>query len=119
MENKNELLDEEFGEIQESDDTDWKTETYKLREKAIKQREKTKELRNSLKEHEAKIAELQSSKKETKSDNKLLERLDKMALQVAGINEADEVELFGKWKDQTGREADDIVGNSIFKKELE
>ena len=35
------------------------------------------------------------------------------------INEADEVELFGKWKEQTGRKADDIVGNSIFKKEIE
>ena len=42
-----------------------------------------------------------------------------MALQVAGIKEADEVELYTKWKDQTGREADDIVGNDIFKKELE
>ena len=54
-----------------------------------------------------------------KSDDKLLERLDKMSLQVAGIKEADEVELFDKWKEQTGREADDIVGNDIFKKELE
>ena len=54
-----------------------------------------------------------------KSDDKLLERLDKMALQVAGITEADEVELFNNWKEQTGREADQIVGNSIFKKEIE
>ena len=57
--------------------------------------------------------------KETKSDPMLLERLDKMALQVAGITETDEVELFNKWKEQTSREADDIVGNSIFTKELE
>ena len=65
------------------------------------------------------IKEKPKAEKPGKSDDKLLERLDKMALQVAGINEADEVELFGKWKEQTGREADDIVGNSIFKKELE
>ena len=58
-------------------------------------------------------------KKSDKSDDKLLERLDKMALQVAGITEADEVELFNKWKTDTEREADEIVGNSIFKKELE
>ena len=57
--------------------------------------------------------------KSGKSDDKLIERLDKMALQVAGINEADEVELVDKWKTETSREADDIVGNSIFKKELE
>lgn len=55
----------------------------------------------------------------THSDNKLVERLDKMALQVAGIKESDEVELFNKWKTETGREADVIVGNDIFKKELE
>ena len=42
-----------------------------------------------------------------------------MALKVSGITEADEVELFNNWKEQTAREADDIVGNVIFKKELE
>ena len=55
---------------------------------------------------------------ETKPDNKLLERLDKMALSVAGITASDEVELFNKWKEQTGREADDVVGNKIFQAEL-
>ena len=55
---------------------------------------------------------------ETKPDNKLLERLDKMALSVAGITADDEVELFNKWKEQTGREADDVVGNKIFQAEL-
>ena len=113
-------LDESFDEIEESDDTDWKSETIKLREKAIRQREKTKTLRDSLKEQEAKLAELaKPDEKKTKSDDKLLERLDKMALQVAGITEDDEVELFNKWKTETGREADNIVGNSIFKQELE
>lgn len=63
--------------------------------------------------------ETKSKETPEKPDDKLLERLDKMALQVAGINEADEVELFNKWKEQTGREADDIVGNDIFKKEIE
>src|SRR3990167_2796941 len=63
--------------------------------------------------------EKSEAKKTGKSDDKLLERLDKMALQVAGITEEDEVELFNKWKTETGREADNIVGNSIFKQELE
>ena len=69
------------------------------------------------------LKDLKKAKEETpektKPDDKLLERLDKMALQVAGITEVDEVDLFNKWKKDTGREADDIVGNSIFKKELE
>ena len=114
-----ESKDEEFDELPEADDTDWKSETIKLREKAIRQREKTKELRDSLKEREAKLAEFEKAKPEKKPDDKLLERLDNMALQVAGIIEEDEVELFNKWKTSTGREADEIVGNSIFKQELE
>ena len=113
-------VDESFDEIKEDENTDWKSETIKLREKAIRQREKTKTLRDAIKAHEEKIAEFEkSAKKEEKPDDKLLERLDKMALQVAGITEADEVELYNKWKKDTGREADDIVGSSIFKKELD
>lgn len=56
---------------------------------------------------------------ETKSDDKLGSRLDALALKMAGITEADEKVLFDKWKGETGREADAIVENSIFKKELE
>ena len=65
-----------------------------------------------------KTIEKKSDAKSVKSDDKLLERLDKMALSVAGITAGDEVELFNKWKDQTGREADDVVGNKIFQAEL-
>ena len=122
METKNESLDEDFSEIQESDDTDWKVETSNVREKAIRQREKTKALRKALDERDAKIAELEkpkSEKKAEKSDDELLKRLDKLALKTSGINEADEVELFEKWKTDTGRDSDSIVENNIFKKELE
>lgn len=116
---KNEL-DESFDEIEESDDTDWKSETIKLREKAIRQREKTKELRESLKEREAKLAEFEKSseKKEIKSDETLLKRLDTLALKVSGIQAEDEVELFNKWKTDTGRDAEAVIGSPIFQKEL-
>lgn len=60
----------------------------------------------------------EATPKKTKSDEELLKRLDNMALRVAGITAADEVELFNKWKESTGREADDIVGNKIFQSEL-
>src|SRR3990167_5278962 len=53
-----------------------------------------------------------------KSDDKLLERLDNMAKNMAGITAGAQEELFNKWKTETGREADDIIGNSIFQKEL-
>ena len=59
------------------------------------------------------------AKSSVKSDEELLKRLDKLALKTAGINEADEVELFEKWKTDTGRDSDSIVDNNIFKKELE
>src|SRR3990167_11532426 len=99
----------------QEDSTDWKAEAIKLKEKAIRQREKTKELKTKLAEFEAKPQDKIENKK---SDEKLFERLDKLALKTAGINEADEVELYNKWKEQTGREADEITENRIFQAEL-
>ena len=128
MENDNELLASENENI--SDDVEsLQSELKKLREnnrhlfartkraEGFEQNEDGKWIKVNIKEKsEPKQPEPKEPKK---SDDKLLERLDKMALQVAGITEEDEVELFNKWKEQTGREADDIVGNSIFKQELE
>src|SRR3990167_873452 len=123
MTDPNDKLDENFDEIQESDETDWKSETNKLREKAIRQREKTKTLRDSLKEAEVKLMEFEKSKpsKEEKSkpDEELLKRLDNLALKASGIKEAYEVELFNKWKTDTGRDTEGILDSSIFRAELE
>ena len=58
-------------------------------------------------------------KTESKSDDKLGTRLDTLALKMAGIVKPEEKALFDKWKGETGREADAIVENSIFQKELE
>ena len=115
-----ELPDEEnLDEL--GDETDWKSKAGELqkkyREAGIRNRERTKSLKDKMSAVEKELLELRPSKE--KPDDKLLERLDKMALQVAGIKEADEVELYDKWKEQTGRESDDIVGNEIFVKELE
>ena len=76
--------------------TDWKLKADELqkmhREAGIRNRERTKALRDSKKSLEDRITELEKPKVTAKkSDDKLLERLDKMALQVAGITEADEV----------------------------
>ena len=125
-EKDNEEADDEDTEDENLDDlddsTDWKAKAEELQKKhkesGIRNRERTKTLRDKIAQLE-KLAAPPIKKEERKSDDEMLERLDKMALQVAGINEADEVELFGKWKEQTGRKADDIVGNSIFKKEIE
>ena len=60
-----------------------------------------------------------SEKEPVKSDEELLQRLDKLALKSVGISEKEEIELVEKWKTDTGRTVDDITENSIFKKELE
>lgn len=66
-----------------------------------------------------KAEEKSSSKSEPKLDEKLMERLDKLALRAAGITEADEVELFNKWKGDTNRDSENIIENSTFRKELD
>ena len=101
----------------ESEDVDWKAKAQELKGIAKRRATQLKKAKEALANPPK--PELPVKKDDSKPDDKLLERLDKMALQVAGINEADEVELFNNWKEQTGREADQIVGNSIFKKEIE
>ena len=101
----------------ESEDIDWKAKAQELKGIAKRRATQLKKAKEALANPPK--PELPVKKDDSKPDDKLLERLDKMALQVAGINEADEVELFNNWKEQTAREADDIVGNVIFKKELE
>ena len=121
MSKENEQVDEELEEIEDSDTTDWKTETYKLREKAIRQRDKTKELRSKISEYESKLEEFEKQKPEKgekKSDEEVLKRLEKMALKMSNITADDEVELYERWKQETGRDADSILGNNIFEKEL-
>jgi len=120
-ESEKDVLDED---IEPSNDTtDWEARSKELENKIGRARDSRKSQKDK---YETEIAglkaqlELKNVQPESvKPDDKLLERLDKMALQVVGITEVDEVELFNKWKKDTGREADDIVGNSIFKKELE
>src|SRR3990167_171283 len=120
-ESEKDVLDED---IEPSNDTtDWEARSKELENKIGRARDSRKSQKDK---YETEIAglkaqlELKNVQPESvKPDDKLLERLDKMALQVAGITEVDEVDLFNKWKKDTGREADDIVGNSIFKKELE
>mgnify|MGYP001562350812 CR=1 FL=1 len=100
------------------DTTDFRAKASELQKKhleaGIRNREKTKILRDRI----AELEESDKKKVEKKSDEDLLKRLDTMALRVSGIQAEDEVELFNKWKEQTGRDADAIIGNPIFQKEL-
>ena len=65
------------------------------------------------------IKKVEVKKKESaKPDEEVYKRLDNMALKFAGIEAADELELFTKWKDRTKMEADEVIGEKIFQAQL-
>lgn len=126
MENKNEieikdedLKEDDFSpEELESEDVDWKAKAQEL--KGIAKRRAT-----QLKRAKEALAKPPVSEPPVKTEiskpaeSELLGRIDELALQVAGITEDNEVELYNKWKTDTGRDAKSIVNNSIFKAELQ
>lgn len=129
-ENEIEITDQDTSEEDfskedlESEDFDWKAKALEL--KGISKRRATQlgKAKTKLSQQSEEIEKLTPEEKsepqdKEKSDEVLLKRLDNLALKTAGIKEPEEVELFEKWKEETGREADDIIGNNIFKKELE
>lgn len=59
-----------------------------------------------------------TDKEPIKSDDKLLERVKKMALRIAQIAPGKEEELFDKWEIETKRDPDAILENKIFQAEL-
>ena len=120
------LHQDDFTDAELGDESfDWKAKAQELLGNAKRRATQLKRAKEKFGEYDKELTELRPlkeqkpPKKDDKSDEELLKRLDKLALKTEGINEADEVELFNKWKTETGREADSIVGNSIFKKELE
>ena len=130
MSDELELLDSKnqtIEELSDEDDLDAVKEKYRKLSESQKDVfgknrqlfERTKKAEGELKELKVKAEESSSKVKTEKSDEALLKRLDDLALKTSGISEADEVELVEKWKTDTGREADAIIDNSIFKKELE
>ena len=62
------------------------------------------------------------AKKTDKSDDKLLERFNKLARKTAGVVEDDEVEFFNKWKKDNGYENIDddevVIGKKGFQTEF-
>lgn len=125
-ENKNEGLDSQ-------NQDDLTSDLDSLDESALRERNRhlyarTKKSEGELKELKDKYAGLEKEltklksppeeKKRARSDDELLMRLDNMALKMAGIEADDEKELFERWKKETGRDADSIIGNKIFQGEL-
>ena len=114
-ENDEVVLDDivEIHDDEGNDTTDWKAEA--LKRHGIAKRFKTKFEKSKEEKAEAKL----EPEKKSKPDEELLKRLDNLALKSSGIKEADEVELFNKWKTDTGRDTEGILDSSIFRAELE
>ena len=114
-----EVIEEDLSTL--DDNTDWKAKAQEIeqkrREDGIRSRERTKALKDKIAEFETKPQD----KKDKKSDDTQFDRVNKMAMKMAGLVEADEVEFFEKWKSENGYENADIdavLDKKGFKSEL-
>ena len=115
------LKEEDFTpEELESEDVDWKAKAQELKGIAKRRATQLKKAKEALALKEEKKIEtkLQDKKEDKKSDTELLDRVDKLSLQVAGVKGEKEIELFNKWKER-GFGAEEIVGDDIFQAQLE
>mgnify|MGYP001581232256 CR=1 FL=1 len=127
MENKNEIdiKDEDLKEDDftpeelEAEDVDWKAKAQELKGIAKRRATQLKRAKEALAKPKPEPALPVKNEISKPAESELLSRIDELALQVAGINEDDETELYNKWKTDTGRDAKSIVNNSIFKAELQ
>ena len=118
------LKEEDFSSEQlENDDFDWKAEAQKLKgiaKRRATQLSKAKEkLANPPKSETPPQDKISPDNALLKKTEQALERLEEAALKFAGITHKEDKEFFTQWKDSTGRDADAILENEIFKKELE
>ena len=123
LDSKNQIEDLNLEEIEDLDTLKEKYKSLEVQAKDYEGKnrqlyERTKKSEGDLKELKAHADNSDKKPKAEKSDEQLLKRLDSMALKMAGIEATDEKELFTKWKDNTGREADEVIGNKIFQAEL-
>lgn len=89
------LDDEPLEEVEETDDTDWKAEAQKLREKAIASRERTKALK-------AQVKELTPAKVEPKVKTDELDEAQLDYLDLKGITDQAEIDIIQKIVAKTG-----------------
>ncbi len=124
MTNDNKVADDALIEEDLSildDTTDWKAKAeeieQKRREDGIRSRERSKALRDQLAEIKSK--ETPPDKKDSKPDDALLQRLEKLALKTAGISHADDIELARNTAKKWGMDLEDAIGDEDFKVKLE
>lgn len=116
----------ELPEIEDGDSTDWEAEAKKYHRIASQRGKKLGELDKLRGEYDEYKKSHPDTPKEQplkqdkgqQSDPELLTRITGLALQVAGITREKEVELFNRWKQDTGRKDEEIIQSTIFQAEL-
>ena len=102
------------------DSTDWKAKAEELeqkrREEGIRNRERTKALRDQLKTFQQKPPEEKVENK--KSDNALLEKVERIALRAEGITHTDDIELARNTAKKWGVDIDEVLADEDFKAKL-
>lgn len=100
------------------DSTDWKAKAEELeqkrREEGIRNRERTKALRDQLKTFQQKPTEVENKK----SDNALLEKVERIALRSEGITHTDDIELARNTAKKWGVDIDEVLADEDFKAKL-
>ena len=100
------------------DSTDWKAKAEELeqkrREEGIRNRERTKALRDQLKTFQQKPTEVENKK----SDNALLEKVERIALRSEGITHTDDIELARNTAKKWGVDIDEVLADEDFKVKL-
>ena len=123
MEIKNEqvvedpIVEEDLSKLDET--TDWKVKAQELeqkrREEGIRSRERTKALREQLKASQQPPPAKVENKK---SDELLLEKLEKVTLRSYDITHPDDVELARNTAKKWGVDVDEVVADEDFKAKL-
>ena len=104
----------------ESTDFDWKAKAQELQGIAKRRATQLGKAKAKLREYEEKLkTHLNPEPQDKKPDEQLLNRIDSLSLHVAGVKKDTEIELFNKWKKDTGRNVELIVSNPIFQAELQ
>lgn len=113
------LVEEDLTKLDET--TDWKAKATELeqkrREEGIRNRERTKALREQLKTLQPEPPEKKVENK--KSDELLLEKLEKVTLRSEGITHPDDIEFVRNFAKKAGMEVDEAVADEYVKAKLE
>lgn len=126
-----EIKDEElhvndFTQEELVDDTfDWKSKSLELLGNQKRKNTQLKNAKAKLVEYETELTELRTLKEKNKLPEKKVEKsdefglLEKAFLKASGFTDAEEIELFKKWHDETNKSYDELVDHPFVKAELE